>query len=371
MKRFILVIVCLLTFKHQLTAQTGEPSHNVIQLALLLDVSGSMSGLIDQAKSELWTITNEVAKARKNGFNTRLEIALYEYGRTNNPASNGYIVKLLDYTSDLDTVSKVLFSLSINGGDEYCGWVIKNALEELQWRDNDSIYRVIFIAGNEPFNQGNVDYKTSITSASKKGITINTIHCGDSITGVLGFWQDGAAKGNGRYFFINHNSTAYDVATPYDSLIDVYNDSLNVTYWAYGSSGAVYKSNQLEQDMNAEKMSKSIKAKRAISKTQGVYSNAKWDAVDAAKSDTTWIKTTRDEDLPEPLKGKSLQEKKITLEKNSKDRSAYSAKISELNLQRENYIRSIRTTGEKERSLGMALVEAIHQQASKKGFVFE
>ena len=371
MKRFILLIICALIFRPQLRAQATEPNHNVIQLALLLDVSGSMSGLIDQAKSELWTIANEVAKAKKNGFNTRLEIALYEYGRTSNPASNGYIVKLLDYTSDLDTVSKILFSLSINGGDEYCGWVIKNALEELQWRDNDSIYRVIFIAGNEPFNQGSVDYKASLSNASEKGITVNTIHCGDSMTGVLGFWQDGAVKGNGKYFFINHNSTAYDVSTPYDSLIDVYNDSLNTTYWAYGSGGGAYKSNQLEQDNNAAKMSKSIKAKRAISKTQSVYSNAKWDAVDAARSDTAWARTTKDEDLPEQLKGKSLEEKKIILEYNSKKRLVYSTKIAGLNVQRETYIRSVRTAGVKERSLGMALVEAIHQQASKKGFVFE
>jgi hypothetical protein len=371
MKKYICLIICTLIAKNTLLAQDQGPQHNVIQLALLLDVSGSMDGLIDQAKSELWTIVNEVAKAKKGGSNARLEIALYEYGRSSNPASNGYIVKLLDYTSDLDTISKVLFSLHTNGGEEYCGWVIKNALEELQWRDNDSIYRVIFIAGNEPFNQGSIDYKGSIESSNRKGVIINTIHCGDSISGVNGFWSEGATIGKGRYFFINHNSTAYDIATPYDSLIGVYNDSLNHTYWAYGSAGAVYKANQSEQDMNAEKMSGSVKAKRAISKTQKIYDNKKWDAVDAAKSDTTWIRTTKDEDLPTQLKGKTLHEKELALKANGRQRSAHSSKISELSRLRETYIRESKSTLVKERSLGMALVEAIHQQASAKGFVFE
>jgi hypothetical protein len=370
MKKYFCLIACIWLINKPVSAQMENPSHNVIQLALLLDVSGSMEGLIDQAKSELWTIVNEVAKAKKRGHNSRLEIALYEYGRTSNPAENGYIVKLLDYTSDLDTISKVLFSLNTNGGDEYCGWVIKNALHELQWRDNDSIYRVIFIAGNEPFNQGSVDYKNSTEQSGKKGIVINTIHCGDSMTGVNGFWRDGAAKGNGSYFFINQNSKQYDIPTPYDSMMGVYNDSMNSTYWSYGTAGGSYKANQFAQDNNAEKMSKSVKAKRAVSKTQKVYDNKKWDAVDAAKSDSTWITKTKDEELPAELKGKNTEEKKIILDSAARKRAFFSDQINRLNILREEYIRKNKPVST-ERSLGMALVDAIHRQATVKGFVFE
>lgn len=349
---------------------TNEPRHNIIQLALLLDVSNSMDGLINQAKSELWTIVNEVAKANKNQYHTRLEIALYEYGRSNNDAGKGYVKKLLDYTNDLDTISQVLFSLTTNGGDEYCGWVIQDALKDLQWRDNDSIYRVIFIAGNEPFNQGKIPYKTSCEHARNKHITVNTIHCGDSLTGASTFWEQGARLANGSYFFINQNSTAYDIATPYDSMIGVYNDSLNKTYWAYGSNGAFYKSNQFMQDANAEGMSKSIKAKRAVSKTKGVYTNSKWDALDKAKSDSTWVEKASEEELPQELKGKSITDRKLALDSAAQKRTYFSKQINDLNGQREKYIREHRPTV-KERSLGVALIEAIHRQAGALGFVFE
>ena len=37
-----------------------------IQVAILLDTSGSMSGLIEQAKSQLWSILNTLSNASKN-----------------------------------------------------------------------------------------------------------------------------------------------------------------------------------------------------------------------------------------------------------------------------------------------------------------
>ena len=38
--------------------------------------------------------------------------------------------------------------------------------------------RSIFIAGNEPFTQGPVNYAESCKAAITKGIIVNTIHCG-------------------------------------------------------------------------------------------------------------------------------------------------------------------------------------------------
>ena len=38
-----------------------------IQLAILLDTSNSMDGLIGQAKSQLWNVVNELARARRSG----------------------------------------------------------------------------------------------------------------------------------------------------------------------------------------------------------------------------------------------------------------------------------------------------------------
>ncbi|MCC6818499.1 MAG: VWA domain-containing protein [Bacteroidia bacterium] len=367
----ILIAFIIRPINAQTIDSSYNPSHNIIQLALLLDVSNSMDGLIDQAKSELWNVVTEVSKANKNGHSTRLEIALYEYGRSRNDQTKGYVKKLLDYTNDLDTISEVLFNLKTNGGDEYCGWVIKDAINELQWRDDDSIYRVIFIAGNEEFNQGKVDYKSSCKTGMEKNIFINTIFCGDSMQGVRFFWKNGADLANGAYFFINSNLNKYDIWTPYDSLIQLYGDSLNRTYWGYGIMANLKKSNQFAQDKNASAMSQTAGVKRSIAKTKkGVYDNSKWDVVDANVKDSTWLNKAKDADLPDSLKGKTLVEKKQIIDSLSKARSRISNNINNLGKSREAYIRENQNNKPKEKTLGVALIEAIRRQASEKGFLF-
>jgi Mg-chelatase subunit ChlD len=166
-----------------------------VQLALLLDNSGSMQGLIDQARSQLWAVVNHLAKTKVDGQTPRLEVALYCYGETP--------TQLLAFTDDLDAVSEKLFGLAIAGGDEFCGQVIRKSLDELKWSDKSGVYRTIFIAGNEPFTQGPVDYKSACEQARGRGILVNTIHCGSEAEGDQGKWADGARAGGGKYLCIN------------------------------------------------------------------------------------------------------------------------------------------------------------------------
>ena len=90
----------------------NPPSKHSIRVALLLDTSNSMDGLIDQAKAQLWEIVNELSYAKCRHEQPNLQIALYEYGNDNLSAKTGYIRKILGFTNDLDEVSKELFSLT-------------------------------------------------------------------------------------------------------------------------------------------------------------------------------------------------------------------------------------------------------------------
>ena len=131
----------------------SEKSNTKIQAAILLDVSNSMDGLIEQAKAQLWTMVNVMGKAKCNGETPKIEIALYEYGRDNNDLRKGYVKQIAPFTSGLDNLSQKLFQLTTNGGEEYCGYVIHTSLNELNWDTTSSNYKVIFISGNEDFLQ--------------------------------------------------------------------------------------------------------------------------------------------------------------------------------------------------------------------------
>src|SRR6185295_11409414 len=52
----------------------------LVQIALLLDTSNSMDGLIGQAKTQLWKIVNEFSKGQRDGQHPQIQVALYQYG---------------------------------------------------------------------------------------------------------------------------------------------------------------------------------------------------------------------------------------------------------------------------------------------------
>lgn len=369
-------IICLLALvwmsAAKVSAQPGGANrqfvpYNVVQMALLLDVSGSMSGLISQAKTEVWNLVNEVGKAQKRGQTSRLEIALYVYGGT----GNRHLLQLMDFTSDLDTISKSLFAQNTDGGEEYCGEITLKAVKELQWRESDSVYKVIFIAGNEPFSQGGTNYLSAMDSAKKHGIVVNTIHCGDEQTGIREMWKDGAYRALGKYFWINQNQAFVRIETPYDKTLDSLNSVLNSTYVYYGRVGRSYKENQVIQDANMKSMAGSGYFDRVKSKSaKAVYSNSKWDLLDRYTEDSNSLKEMLKEGIDTSYHVKTLADLKKLVDSLALRRAEIQKQITAYTALRDQFIATIPKSGSKDKTLGEALVQALHEQAALHGFVF-
>ena len=182
-----------------------QPNQQFIKVALLLDTSNSMDGLIDQARAQLWGIVNELSYAKCGTSKPNLEIALYEYGNDHLNNREGFIRQKLNFSNDLDEISKQSFSLTTNGGNEYCSQVINTSINQLNWGKNEDDLKLIFIAGNEPFSQGKISYKNAAKLACKNDVSVNTIFCGDYEQGIATYWKDGADLGGGNYMTINHN----------------------------------------------------------------------------------------------------------------------------------------------------------------------
>jgi hypothetical protein len=332
-----------------------------------------MDGLIDQAKSRIWNIVNEISSLSYSGNRPSIEIALYHYGNDRLSPSGNYIEQLLSLTTDLDAVSQKLFGMTTNGGSEFCGAVIGRSLSDLEWSSNPSDLKMIYIAGNESFAQGPISYKEECKKAASRGIFINTIYCGNYDQGVREFWKDGASCTNGDYFNIDSDRAIVHIDTPYDEKINQYNDSLNKTYYGYGVEGQRKKSMQLAEDSNAEQESISVKAERSIVKSKGhVYNNASWDLIDAVDNGNQDITKIKEEDLPVEFKGKSNEEKQALLDKKREERKNYQAKINELAKERQNYIdtemKKRAEAGGQVDDFGTSVNESIMEKAEKIGF---
>jgi post-segregation antitoxin (ccd killing protein) len=345
----------------------------VVQLAILLDTSNSMDGLIAQAKTQLWNIVNEFATAKQDGKAPRVQVALYQYGNNGLSKEKGCVQQVLPLTDDLDKLSEQLFALKTNGGEEYCGWVIKDAVSELAWDASSKTYKAIFIAGNEPFTQGPVSYVESCKGSIAKGIIVNTIHCGPEQQGIDGKWKDGAALADGRYLVINQDARIAHIAAPQDKDIAGLNSKLNSTYIGYGAGGSAGKERQEKQDANAAAApgGSTVLAGRVASKTGTNYSNAGWDLVDRAKAKDFDISKLKDEELPEEMRKLNAEERKAFVAKKTAEREALQKELGALAKEREKFVaEKMKETG-KDTSLGAAVTGAVREQASKKGVVFE
>jgi hypothetical protein len=343
----------------------------LVQMAILLDTSGSMEGLIEQAKTQLWSIVNEMALAKKDGQAPQLEVALYEYGKSSIPMSEGYLRMIVPLSIDLDRISEELFKLTTNGGSEYCGKVIQSAARELRWSGNNNHYKVIFIAGNEPFTQGDVDYKAACKEAISKSIIVNTIFCGNLEEGIRTFWKDGADLADGKYMNIDHNKKIAYIDAPQDKEIAGLGKKLNETYVAYGKGGSKGKERQAAQDTNAAGVSSSVMVQRSYAKASKQYSNAAWDLVDAEKEGSVKVEELKEDELPEEMKKMSKEERKKYIEKKKKEREEIQGKINNLRKERDKYIAEKRKKMAAEDTLDAAIINAIRDQAKEKNYKFE
>ncbi|MGB6150728.1 MAG: vWA domain-containing protein [Pricia sp.] len=371
---------CELTTKKTISAPVAaavlpdtkpEPANNTVKIALLLDTSNSMDGLIDQAKAQLWDIVNKFSHA-KYGETARpeLQIALYQYGNDNLSSREGYIQQVLNFSGDLDEISEKLFSLTTNGGEEYCGQVIHTSLNQLEWGENPDNLKMIFIAGNEPFDQGNLDYNKATTNAKAKDVIVNTIFCGNYEQGVASFWKNGATQTGGEYIAIDHNRQVVHIDTPYDEIIMRLNKKLNTTYISYGAQGASKMAQQSAQDANAYEMEEAVAVKRAVSKSSRLYKNKQWDLVDASEDADFKIAKIDKADMPAELQDKAVAEIESYIADKKSERLQIQKKIREANAKRDVFI----AENQKDGSIGElenAMLEAIVKQAAERGLKWD
>jgi hypothetical protein len=379
MKRFAIVAIGLAAssgigvYQRAEAKDPKQPPRPSVQIAILLDTSNSMDGLIAQAKTQLWNVVNEFVRARKDGHPPAIQVALFEYGKSSLPPQEGFVRQILPLTDDLDRASEELFALKTNGGDEYCGWVIREAVNRLEWSRSRDVYKAIFIAGNEPFTQGAVDFHAQCKAAIERGIIVNTIFCGANAEGSLTGWKDGAVLADGRFMSIDQNLKVVDIPAPQDTEIARLGVDLNRTYLPFGKMGQAGLSRQSAQDANALGVSQAVLVNRSVSKSNEFYCNDAWDLVDAIKNGKCTIDSVKDEELPADLRKLDKAGRQAKVDEAAKRRGEIQARILKLNKEREEFLARERKKqqGAKADSLDKAMAKAIRDQAKSRNFTFE
>ncbi len=347
----------------------ATPPAQTIELAICLDTSGSMNGLIDSARARIWDIISDLATAQPA---PKLRVALVTYGNDGHSAENGWTSVDIDLSTDLDLVSSKLFALTTNGGTELVGRVVDKATKALTWSTDPSTLKIMVVAGNESADQDqDVKYQDACKRAIGSGIAVNSIYCGAETDDLVAAWKEVARLADGRSACINQNSGVVAMETPFDAELVALNTALNTTYLAYGQAGEWSAANQVEQDTNAANMSSAVAAQRCAAKGSSNYDNRHWDLVDACKSPGFKLETVETAQLPESMRNLKPEERKAFVAARATERASIQAKIQDLGVKRAQFVAAeLAKASPSDTSFERALRDAIRAQAIARGLTF-
>lgn len=364
-----LFILSLLFSMELFSQNNNEEDIPTIQIAILLDTSSSMNGLLYQTSYQIWDIINVITQLKIEGKQPKLEFALYEYGNSYIPEKDGFVRKIKGFNTDLDSLSHEIFSLNTKGGYEYTGYAIMHAVNNLDWKKGENDIKLLYIAGNERFNQGIIPFDKAVKEAIKKNIIVNTIYCGNPERARKDYWTTASKIGNGYHFNVNQNEKHNPNESPYDDEIIELNNELNNTYLSINKSAYNNKQLQSRIDSLALNVSKQVLVNRIIAKTSPYYSNEKWDLIDYYFSNKSSLK-----DKIKNIDFDFIQFKKDMLRKKVENlnlkRNKISKEINKLSLKRNDFLLNKRILSqEDEKSLGQSIIISILEITNTKELI--
>ena len=339
-----------------------------IDLAICLDTSGSMSGLIEAAKQKLWAIVNDLALVEPT---PRLRVALLTYGNNGHDSENGWVRVDSPLTDDLDQISQKLFALTTNGGTEYVGRVLQSS-GQLDWHPSDDAFKLVVVAGNESADQDrDVPFRQMCKTLIGRGVMINSIYCGPAVDSIAPGWREVARLADGQFASIDQNHGTVIVETPFDEQLGTLSTALNATYLPIGARGASGLANQSAQDKNAESLNSAAAATRAQTKAQRLY-HCSWDLVDACRAGQIKLEDVSIADLPEPMRGMTPAERKSYIDEQAAKRAQIQKQIAELTAKRQTFVQAEmkKMAVDDSKAFDSAIRRAVRQQAEAKGLEF-
>jgi hypothetical protein len=351
-----------------LRAREPEPAH--IEVAFVLDTTGSMSGLIEGAKRKIWSIANQLVSAQQR---TDVRFALIGY----RDRGDAYVTRVYDLTDDLDAVYARLMQFQADGGGdgpESVNQALHEAVTRLDWSSSPEVYRVIFLVGDAPPHldyQDDVRYDRSVRLARQRDIAVNAIQCGNWEE-TAQIWREVASLGMGSYAAIAQDGGMALISTPMDEELARLNRELAGTVVAYGA--------EHERRAAEEKVGNALRAEAPaaadrlayLAKSSGaVVTGAKDLVADVAAGEP--VASVRPEALPPALRALPPAEREKYVEQQVAKRRRVQARIARVTAERDAYLAKqeaeARAAGEAD-AFDQRVNDAIKAQAARKGISY-
>ena len=335
-----------------------------VEVAFVLDTTGSMGGLIDGAKRKIWSIARRVGEGRPR---PDLRIALVGY----RDLGDEYVTRVHDFSRDMDEVHERLMAFQASGGGdtpEHVSAAMGAAVQQLSWSQGPAL-QIIFLVGDAPPHldyQDGHDYARYAKAARARGIAVETVQCGgDPVTARV--WQEIASLGDGHYARIDAQGGMPALVTPVDAELARLNGELAATVVAGGSVAEQAKTSRrlearaaMPAPMAAEAASYYATADR-LAERDLVSLNG-----EAQRNEVKKL-ADRPAEAPKALRGRSEAEALAYLQAQQEKRAQLQSQIGALQKQREDYLAK---AGSKKDGFDEQVVQALRDRAARQGIQY-
>jgi len=337
-----------------------------VEVAFVLDSTGSMGGLIEGAKQKIWSIAGAII-ARRPAPEVRIGLITYR------DRGDQYVTRLFDLTGDIDAVFGNLQSFQADGGgddEESVNQALYEAVHRMSWSQDRGVLKIVFLVGDYPPHmdyRGEVKYPDTCREAVARDLLINTVQCGD-VPETSRVWRDIARLAEGSYVALEQSGNMQAVATPYDEEIARLSGEVSRTVVAWGAR---------ERRAEAEAKTKAaaaapaaVAADRAAFNlaTGGKAIQGSGDLLEDLLTGEADLAKIKKEELPAVMQGMGLAEQKAYLARQRSLRDSLNRKLTELSAQRALFLEAEqkRLTGTGGDSFDSKVAEIVRAQLERK-----
>jgi len=338
-----------------------------VEVAFVMDTTGSMSGLIAGAKAKIWQIANQVLTGKPR---PKVRIALVPY----RDKGDDYVTKVYDLSDNIDQVYQDLMTFQASGGGdgpENVNQALHDAVNKIKWSPDRGTLKIIYLVGDWPPHNEYQDvptYDKIAHQAITKGIYINAVLCGNNAE-ARKVWTEVARAAEGTFVAIDQGGGVKEIPTPYDEELAKLNNSLAGTVVIFGDEGRRRSLDMLAA--SATTMPTAARAERAGYALRSGKA-ATGDLLDAVREEKLDLAKVKEAELPEPMQKMTPAERTKHVAELQAKRDGIYKQIGELTAKRDKFLKDklADTAGAKD-GFDAQVFEGLKVQAAKKGITYK
>ncbi len=328
---------------------TTQNNHQRVEVAFVLDTTGSMGDLIDGAKRKIWSIASTIVETNPNADVSMALVAYRDRG-------DDYVIKTTPLSEDIQAMYGKLVKLEADGGDdtpESVNKALDTAISGLQWSAGSDVKRIVFLVGDAPphmdYNQEK-QYPAILKTAVERNIVVNAVQAGD-MAETTPIWKEIAQFGHGRYIAIPQSGGEITVViTPYDE---------DILHLQRELDGSVVPYGNLEKKAEVStKMREKAAAPSAVQLDNSSYYSKRalkkevitggGDLIADVSNNSVALDKIDDKELPKDLAAIPKPERQAWINGKLDERKNFETKMSALIAKRDAFVLAQKSKGTKE-----------------------